>query len=208
LRLDIYEHMASQTRILYVLTHTETYYNRKRIFTGRLNSILTPLGHRQAEKMAQKLKNKKIGLAFISPLARSKQTLAHILRHHTLGHIIKYHPGLEVNIDKRIRERDYGKLDRKSKVKYRREHPELYELHHRSYQIAPPGGESMIEVEKRVLSFLKHVITMVRKKRINAVVIVHNNSIRPIRRYFERLTPEQMMHQDNRHKIFSYQIKI
>lgn len=188
----------AKTLYLYVLTHTETYYNKNRIFCGTMNSVLTKLGHRQAEKIAKKLKDKKIDLAFLSPLTRSKQTLAYIL---------KYHPNLEAIVDERINERDYGRLTRKSKIKYKRDSPRLYEIYHRSYRTSPPGGESMVEVENRVRSFLKDTVALMRRKKANALIIAHNNSIRPIRRYFEKLTPKEMMKHDNYNKIFTYKIK-
>lgn len=191
--------MTLQFKTLYAITHTETYYNYRRIFAGQYNSNLTPRGHRQAEILAQKLKNKKLDVVFISPLTRSRQTLNHILR---------YHPQVKIKIDKRLTERDYGKLSRKSKIKYRRGHPELYEKYHRSYNTPPPGGESMIKVEKRIRAFLKDAISLIKKQKSNALVIAHNNSIRPIRRYFEKLSPREMMHQDNHNQIFQYKIKI
>lgn len=184
---------------LYVIIHTETYYNKKRVFCGRLNSKLTPLGHKQAQNFAKKLKDKKIDLAIISPLTRSRQTLKPIL---------KYHPDMKVWIDARIIERDYGKLSRKSKIKYRNSHPNLYEIYHRSYESAPPGGESMIRVEKRVNSLLRDVIKLMKKQKINVLIVAHNNSIRPIRRYFEGLTPKEMMILENHKRIFVYPIAV
>ncbi len=183
---------------LYVLIHTESRYNQKRLFSGHIDSVLTSKGHNQAESLAKKLFKKKIELAFTSPLKRAKQTLKHIL---------KYHPETKVFIDKRIIERDYGKLSRKSKVKYKKEHPDLYPVYHRSYKTPPPGGESMVEVEKRVLSFLKEVIEKMKKEKKNALIVAHSNSIRPIIRYFENLSPDEMMKLENyRLKIFNYKI--
>src|SRR3989344_2639852 len=189
--------MKKKQLTLYVLTHTETYYNRRRLFTGQTDSILTPLGHKQAKRQAERLKHKKIGLAFISPLNRTKQPLTHIAR---------YHSNMEVCMDKRLTERDYGQLAGKSKPKYKKENPKLYEIHHRSYKVPPPGGESIVTVEKRVLAFLKTVISQMHKKQVNALIVGHNNSLRPIRRYFEKLSPRQMMRLDNYHKIFQYKI--
>jgi 2,3-bisphosphoglycerate-dependent phosphoglycerate mutase len=189
--------MKKKQLTLYVLTHTETYYNRKRVFTGQTDSALTPLGRRQAQRQAERLKHKKIGLAFISPLRRTRQTLSYIA---------KYHPSMEICMDKRLSERDYGRLEHKSKVKYRRENPKLYQMYHRSYDIPPPGGESLVQVERRVLPFLRDVIKLMKKKQKNAVIVGHNNSLRPIRRYFEKLSPQKMMKLDNYHKIFRYKI--
>lgn len=184
---------------LYVLTHTETYYNRRRIFTGQLDSRLTPLGRQQAQRQAERLKNKKLGLAFVSPLGRT---------HATLFYIKKYHPDLKVVVDERLTERNYGDLSGKSKVRFRTKHPAFYKVYHRSYETPPPHGESMMTVEKRVLDFLKDAMWLMRQQKANAVIVGHNNSVRPIRRYFEKMTPEEMMNVDNYHKIFRYKIKI
>lgn len=185
--------------VLYVLTHCESCYNRRGIFTGRTDSVLTSEGHRYAKVLADKLKNKKIDVVYRSSLIRTAETLEHI---------IKYHPKAMVVVDDRIIERDYGDLVGKSKQKYEREHPDLYPIYHRSYNVAPPGGESMVQVEKRVLSFVKDVSKMMKKEKLNVLVIAHSNSIRPIRKYFEGLSSEEMMKLDNlRHKIFKYRVE-
>ncbi len=187
----------NQVMTIYLITHTETYYNRRRIFCGQRDSRLTPLGHRQAEAIGRKLKNEKIDAVFTSPLGRCLETLKHIK---------KYHPDIKVIKDPRLIERDYGRLTGKSKVKYRQQHPKLYQIYHRSYETAPPGGESMIKVSKRVLSFLKDALRYLKKKKADALIIGHNNSVRPIRRYFEKLSVKQMMQDDNHLRIFIYRI--
>jgi len=184
---------------LYVITHCESCYNKRGIFTGRIDSVLTKEGHIHARLLAKKLEKIQIDLAYTSPLKRARQTLKHIL---------KYHPDTKVIVDKRIIERDYGDLSGKSKEKYKKENPELYPVYHRSYKTSPPGGESMIEVEKRVLSFIEAVIEKMKRENINVLIVAHSNSVRPIIRYFESLTPEQMMKmEDTRHRIFRYEIR-
>ena len=184
---------------IYVLIHTETHYNEKRLFSGHIDSLLTKKGHEQAKSLANKLNDKKIDIAYISPLKRTKQTLKYIL---------KYHPRTKVIVDWRIIERDYGDLSRKSKVKYRKEYPGLYPIYHRSYNTLPPGGESMKEVEKRVLSFIKDVVINMKEEKHNVLIIAHSNSVRPIIRYFEKLTVDEMMQLENyRLKIFNYKVQ-
>jgi 2,3-bisphosphoglycerate-dependent phosphoglycerate mutase len=183
---------------LYVITHCETCYNRLGIFAGRVNSRLTANGHKHAERLAKKLKDKKIDIAFISPLIRTRQTLKHIL---------PYHKETRVIVDERLTERDYGSLSRKNKEKYKREHPDLFPVYHRSYDVSPPGGESIKQVEERVLPFIKEAIELMRKDKINVLIITHGNTVRPIRKYFEHLSDEQMMKLENlRHKIFHYKV--
>lgn len=183
---------------LYVLTHCESCYNQRKIFTGLIDSVLTTNGHKHAKLLARRLSRKRIDVAYVSPLKRAKQTLKHIL---------KYHPETKVITDERITERDYGELSGKSHIKYKREYPELYPLYHRSYDVAPPGGESMKQVEARVLPFIKFVIGLMKERQINILVVAHSNSIRPIRKYFEKLSTDEMMQLENyRHKIFTYKV--
>ncbi len=183
---------------IYLLTHCESCYNKLGVFTGRIDSVLTKYGHEHAELLAKKLKDKRIDIAYISPLKRTKQTLKHIL---------KYHPKTKVITDKRIIERDYGKLSRKNKNKYEREHPDLYPIYHRSYDTPPPGGESIKEVEKRVLPFINEIVANAKKLNINVLIVTHGNTIRPIRRYFEKLSIDEMVKlENNQHTIFEYKI--
>jgi 2,3-bisphosphoglycerate-dependent phosphoglycerate mutase len=80
-------------------------------------------------------------------------------------------------------------------------------LYHRSYEIAPPGGESMIEVEKRVYDFINDLLKIIQRDHVNVLIVCHGNSIRPIRKYFENLSSEQMMKLENsRHMVFHYQV--
>lgn len=190
---------ASGFLTLYIVAHTESFYNRRKIFTGWRDSKLTPLGHKNAEMLGRKLKNKKFGIAFVSTQTRAKQTLQHILKHHK---------GVCVITDRRIMERRYGKLEGKSKEKFAREHPDLWPIYHRSYDIPPPGGESLKMVETRVMPFLKEVITLMRREHTNALIVAHGNSLRPMRRYFEKLTKEEMMALEGQYnKVFVFKIQ-
>jgi len=183
---------------LYVLTHCESCYNHLGIFTGRVNSLLTPNGHRHATRLAKELEDKKINVAYTSPLTRAKQTLRHILL---------YHKNTKVVIDKRLVERDYGRLSRKSKDKYKREHPDLFPIYHRSYDVPPPGGESIKQVEERGIPLIKEIVSTIKKDHINVLIVTHGNTIRPIRKYFEGLANDEMMDLENlNHKVYRYEI--
>jgi 2,3-bisphosphoglycerate-dependent phosphoglycerate mutase len=183
---------------LYVITHCESCYNKSNIFTGKINSKLSEDGHIHAQILAEELRNKTIDIAYTSSLVRTKQTLKHIL---------EYHPKTRVYVDDRLIEKDYGEISRKNKAKFKRDYPELFPIYHRSYDIAPPGGESMKEVEVRVLSFLKELIARIDKNNINVLIVTHGNTIRPIRKYFENLSNDKMLKlEHNRHKVFTYVI--
>ena len=66
----------------------------------------------------------------------------------------------------------------------------------------------MKEVEKRVLSFIKDVVINMKEEKHNVLIIAHSNSVRPIIRYFEKLTVDEMMQLENyRLKIFNYKVQ-
>lgn len=175
---------------IYIFRHGETYYNRSRKFTGRLNSRLTPKGIKQSNVIAEKLRKKTFQIAFKTNLSRSSDSLKIVL---------KYHPECKkVIVDDRMIERSYGKLEGKfHKTIIKKFGKKQFDIWHRSYDIPPPGGESIKMVEKRVLSFIKDLIVLMKKERVNVVISAHGNSMRPFRRYFENLTIEQMMKLEN-----------
>ena len=108
--------------------------------------------------------------------------------------------------DPRLKERDYGDLTGKNKDEVAKEFPEKYPLWHRSYDVSPPGGESIKDVEVRVMDFLKEMIQNVRQNDI-IFICASGNSIRPMRKHFEKMTNIQMASYENeRGKIYSYEI--
>jgi len=186
---------------IYIFRHAQTYYNRNHYFTGWKDSKLTQFGIKQAKKIAKKLKGKRIDVALHTSLSRSKDTLREVLR---------FHPECRKKfIDDRMIERSYGKLQGTSHAKYERMHSGT-ELHNirRKYDYPPPGGESVKMVEKRVLPFIRDLIAYMKKYRVNVAISAHGNSMRPFRRYFEKLTIKQMMSLENPwDDYFEYRLK-
>ena len=185
---------------IYLFRHGETHFNRSRRFTGRINSRLTPKGITQTNFIAKKLRSKRFQMAFKTSLSRSSNSLKIVLR---------YHPECKsVIVDDRIIERSYGDLERRThKTVIKKYGKKQFNLWHRSYSVPPPGGESIKMVEKRVLSFVKDLLMLMERKKINVAISAHNNSMRPFRRYFENLTVKQMMALENPYeKYFDYAI--
>jgi len=171
---------------IYVFRHGETYYNRSKRFTGWVNSRLTPDGINQSKVLAEKLRDKMFRIAFKTSLSRSSDTLKIVL---------KYHPECkEVIVDDRMIERSYGDLERRYHKTIVKQYSEAqFDVWHRSYDVPPPGGESIQMVEKRVRSFIEELLILVGKEKTNVAISAHGNSMRPFRRYFEKLTVEEMM---------------
>jgi len=187
---------------IYLFRHGQTYFNKNKIFTGWKDSKLTPRGIKDAKTIAEKLKNKKIDVAFQTHLSRSKDTLKYVL---------KYHPECKKIItDDRMIERSYGKLEGlKHKTIIERYGQKQFDLWHRSYSVAPPGGESIKMVRKRVESFIKDLIKMIKREKVNVAISAHGNSMRPFRRYFEHLTIKEMIQLENPwDDYFEYTIEV
>lgn len=174
---------------LYVFRHAQTNDNYRRIFSGRRESRLTKQGMKEAELLARKLKNKKIDLFIISPLIRCRQTVKPIR---------KYHPQAELKTEKLLTERDYGKLTGRSKTKLMREDFKKAVLYRRSYDVPPPGGESIKQVQqRRVFPFCQKLERELGRKKIKAAICCTNNTMRLIRMYFEKLSVEEMLTLEN-----------
>ena len=168
---------------MYVFRHAETFDNSRSIFSGWRDTVLTPRGLSQAQEVAEQLRQCRIDYAFSSHLRRAMQTLKIVLRGHG---------DIPVFVDDRIIERCYGLMQGRTKTAVEKEDPTFYGECHRGYSVAPPEGESLQMVEKRVLPFLSDLTEWLKQKPGNVAVSCHSNSIRPLRRVFENLTLAQM----------------
>ncbi len=214
---------------IYIFRHGQSFYNKKKVFTGWKNSMLTPLGKKQAKHVSKLLQNVKIDVAIHTRLSRSKDTLKAVLKHHP--------ELLDCITDDRMIERSYGELQGRSHKWFvkdagkedakaaRHWHcmenycapEEVVELLgkaelqviRRSYDVRPKGGESMKDVEKRVNAFIKDLLFVVKKYKVNIAISAHGNSMRPFRKYFEKLTREEMMKLENPwDRYFEYSVKV
>jgi 2,3-bisphosphoglycerate-dependent phosphoglycerate mutase len=183
---------------IFVFRHGQTFDNVSHTFSGSRQTDLTPQGIEEAKKIGEELKNKKVTKAFQSDLIRCQHTLELVLT--------PWHKDITPITDPRLRERDYGDLTGKNKDEIEKENPDMYKLWHRSYDVPPPNGENIKMVEERVLSFLDDVLPTLEKDDI-VFLCVSGNSLRPIRKYFEHLTIDEMCSFEHTPgKIYEYQI--
>lgn len=183
---------------IFIFRHGETFDNANHTFSGFRQTELTEKGIEEARGIGEKLKSEKVTKAYQSDLIRSQHTLSLVLG--------EWHRNVEILTDSRIKERDYGDLTGKNKDEVKKETPDLYALWHRSYDVAPPGGESLKMVEERVLEFLNDVLPTFKENDI-VFISAHGNSLRPMRRHFEGLTVEEMCSFEHTPgKIYSYEI--
>lgn len=182
---------------IYLFRHAQTTDNLERIFSGRRDPDLTPDGIEEAKGIRNELKDEAITKAYCAPNLRTK---------HTLEIVLEHHGSVETIADPRIIERDYGDLTGKSKPQTEKLYPKEYPVWHRGYGTPPPNGESLKQVEVRVLEFLKEVIANVYQNDV-ILICACANSLRPIRRYFEKMTEVQMVSfEHTRGKVYEYDI--
>jgi 2,3-bisphosphoglycerate-dependent phosphoglycerate mutase len=173
-------------RLLVLVRHGQSEWNLKNLFTGWKDPALTELGVSEAKAAGQRLKALGLGFdtAFTSDLTRAQNTLALILAE--LGQ-----SELPVAKDQALNERDYGDLSGLNKDDARKKWGEdQVHLWRRSYDVPPPGGESLKDTVARVLPYYnQHILPAVlRGERV--IVAAHGNSLRALVMVLDNLTPE------------------
>jgi 2,3-bisphosphoglycerate-dependent phosphoglycerate mutase len=172
---------------MYIFRHGQSMDNVNFIFSGWRDPGLTEEGKKQALILAEKLKDKKIGMLIASTQQRALETMKIAM---SLNENAK---NLEIHTDERIRERSYGDYQGKSKLEIQLEDPEMLKRIRRSFDIAPTNGESLKTVCERVKNFCDEIIPLMKDHNINVAVSCHGNSIRGFRKYFENLSEEQVV---------------
>ncbi len=172
---------------LYLQRHLKSQWNLENKFTGWTDVPLCQEGIESAPKAAGELVGFKIDKVYTSPLIRNRETVSLILKN--LGK-----EKLPVIIDKALDERNYGELQGLNKDEVKKKFgEEQVHLWRRSYNVAPPGGESLEDVCKRVGPFYKKYIEKDLKDGKNVLVVASHNSLRAIVKYVENIPNEKII---------------
>jgi 2,3-bisphosphoglycerate-dependent phosphoglycerate mutase len=173
-------------RLLVLVRHGQSDWNLKNLFTGWRDVDLTDKGVAEAREAGRKLKAQgiKFDVAFTSALKRAQRTLDLMLDE--LGQAT-----IPVIKDQALNERDYGDLVGLNKDDARKKWgEEQVHIWRRSYDIAPPGGESLRDTAARVLPYYVTEILprVLRGERV--LVAAHGNSLRALVMVLDKHTPE------------------
>jgi 2,3-bisphosphoglycerate-dependent phosphoglycerate mutase len=176
-------------RVLVLVRHGQSEWNLKNLFTGWRDVDLTEQGIAEAKAAGQKLKAQGLAfdVAFTSALKRAQRTLSLMLDEMGQG-------SLPVFKDRALNERDYGDLSGLNKDDARKKWgEEQVHIWRRSYDIAPPGGESLRDTLARTLPYYVQTIQprVLRGERV--LVAAHGNSLRALVMVLEKLTPETIL---------------
>jgi 2,3-bisphosphoglycerate-dependent phosphoglycerate mutase len=171
-------------RLLVLVRHGQSDWNLKNLFTGWKDPDLSPKGVEEAKAAGRALVP--LGgfdVAFTSALTRAQHTLKLVLGEIGLS-------GLETIADQALNERDYGDLSGLNKDEARAKWGEA-QVHvwRRSYDVPPPGGESLKDTVARALPYYCQNILprVLRGERV--LVAAHGNSLRSLVMVLDRLTP-------------------
>src|SRR6266566_6219311 len=175
-------------RLLVLVRHGQSEWNLKNLFTGWRDVDLSEQGVAEARAAGRKLKSQGLAfdVAYTSALKRAQRTLDLMLEE--LGQTIP------IVRDQALNERDYGDLVGLNKDDARKKWGEEQVLiWRRSYDVPPPGGESLKDTVARALPYYVQEIQpqVLRGERV--LISAHGNSLRALIMVLERLTPEQIL---------------
>lgn len=172
---------------LVIFRHGQSLWNLENKFTGWVDVELSEQGIAEAKKAGEKLKGLHFDLAYASDLKRAQDTLK-------LALDVSGHRGVPVKHDKALNERMYGDLQGLNKAdtaaKYGEEQVKTWR---RSYDIAPPNGESLKDTAARVIPYFEKEIAPKLKEGKNIVIAAHGNSLRALIMYLEKMMPAQIL---------------
>ncbi|QIY90080.1 2,3-bisphosphoglycerate-dependent phosphoglycerate mutase [Chryseobacterium gallinarum] len=172
---------------LFLVRHGQSLWNLENRFTGWHDIDITETGIEEARKAGIALKGEKIDIAFTSVLIRAQHTLSVILDE--IGH-----PDIPVIKNKALNERSYGSLEGLNKAETAQKYgDEQVYIWRRSYNVIPPGGESLKDTYNRVVPYFEREIVPLLKQGKNVLIVAHGNSLRALIMYLEHLSPEEIL---------------
>ena len=174
---------------LVLVRHGQSEWNLKNLFTGWRDVDLTEQGHKEAKEAGAKLKARglKFDIAFTSALIRAQKTCQHILD--AVGQ-----SDLTTIRDQALNERDYGDLSGLNKDDARAKWgEEQVHIWRRSYDVPPPGGESLRDTGARVWPYyLTEILPRVLRGE-KVLVAAHGNSLRSLVMVLDKLNKEGVL---------------
>lgn len=174
---------------LILVRHGQSEWNLKNLFTGWRNPGLTPQGIEEAKATGSKLKAAGIqpDLYYTSALTRAQHTLDLILDELGVANVV-------ITRNQALNERDYGDLAGLNKDDARAKWGEE-QVHQwrRSYDVQPPGGESLKDTAARTLPYYEAEIVPHLQAGKTVLVSAHGNSLRAMVMAIEGLTPDEIL---------------
>lgn len=199
---------------LILLRHGESAWNRSNVFTGWVDIPLSPKGIEEAFEAGEQIKDIPIDVIFTSTLARAQMTTFLAMSRHSTSKIpVVQHPGegrmdtwatiygkeaqenvIPVYYSWELNERMYGELQGCNKAETAQKFgAEQVQIWRRSYDVAPPNGESLAMTAARSLPYFDEQVKPHLEADRNVLICAHGNSLRAICMELDSLTKEQVL---------------
>ncbi|MEO8603340.1 MAG: 2,3-bisphosphoglycerate-dependent phosphoglycerate mutase [bacterium] len=173
--------------LLVLVRHGESQWNLENRFTGWEDVALTDTGRREASRAGELLRGTRFDIAFSSVLQRANLTLELILQ--ATGQT-----DLPIIKDQALNERHYGDLQGLNKAETAKKYgDEQVHIWRRSFDIPPPGGESLKDTAARTLPYFERVIVPHLGAGEQVLIVAHGNSLRSIVMHLDQLSKEQVL---------------
>ena len=197
-----------------LLRHGQSQWNKEDLFTGWVDIPLSAEGIDEAFSAGQKMQNVLFDLIFFSELIRAQMTAFLALSLNNRGKVPRFlhkedkeHPGWDQVHSKeaekkcipvysawQLNERMYGSLQGLNKEETRKKFgPDQVHIWRRSYDVAPPQGESLASNAKRTIPYFEEMILPRLQKEETILVSAHGNSLRAIVMYMESLSEKEVI---------------
>ena len=174
---------------LVLVRHGQSEWNKKNLFTGWKDPELTELGIEEAIQAGKQLKQSdiKFDVMFTSDLFRAQETGRLILEQMNQTDIATIK-------DQSLNERNYGELAGLNKDDARKKWgEEQVHIWRRSFDVPPPGGESLKNTAERVLPYFESKILPEVIKGKNILIAAHGNSLRALVMKLEDISPDEIV---------------
>ena len=173
---------------LILIRHGQSVWNAENRFTGWTDVELSEKGVGEAEKAGDLLSEIRFGVVHTSGLIRAQRTAEIIMSRNTVSGKVP------VMRDERLNERHYGDLQGLNKAETAERHgAEQVHIWRRSFDVPPPGGESLKMNAERTIPYFEEKILPDLKEGKNVLVSAHGNSLRSIVMHIESISPEEIV---------------
>ena len=173
---------------LILVRHGQSVWNASNRFTGWTDVGLSEQGVEEAEDAGRQLSEIRIDVVHTSDLVRAQRTAEIIMRHNEASEDVS------TNYDWRLNERHYGALQGLNKTETAEQHgAEQVHIWRRSYDVAPPEGESLEMTAERTIPYFTEEIVPDLVSGKNVLVSAHGNSLRSIVMHIDGISPEDIV---------------
>jgi 2,3-bisphosphoglycerate-dependent phosphoglycerate mutase len=196
---------------LILLRHLKSQWNEENRFTGWVDIPLDENEISRAKEIADRIFLHPIDKIYTSSLFRNQDTIARLFEsgnkrypvfmHLDGGRMQKWGNFVDLNrnylpvfVTESLNERYYGKIQGENKDTAAKKYgPELVHLWRRSFDVAPPGGESLKDVIKRTVPFYQKYVEKDLKEQKNVLIVASHNSLRAIVKYIEKVSDQDII---------------